>query len=602
MKYTHLVPRKWGQFIHFDFRHKIPTDLVSYFGGKRQFQISLNNVSTRETLLVSQSLKILVQELFSDIRSGMEDLTLEDIKEILRIEVRKSILHSHHVDLGTSKYDSMKKIESVETISSRETKMRKSVLTDLKGVESTVDEKLQTILESLDIKFEKGSVNYKSLRRSFIDLSLLRYEWTKDLINESGRDDDDFRKEVDRKLKMNLFPELCGDTPSPVEQVPVQQQIPTDQGISLSPHQSTPISEGIEKYMNEKVSISNRSGREVRHSLNLLIEEFGDIPIGKLTRERGTKFKENIRKLPSNRKKSPEYRDLEYHELTKMEVKNPLSDVTVNKHLGYVSSFMEWSRNHGYIDINPFKGMKLKTNVRPRDQRDRFSEKELKQIFQKENYIHFTNIEKGRYELYWIPLIGVFSGLRLGEICPLYLDNIRRVEGHHRKRRWCFDIVEEPNRPDKHLKTKSSRRIVPIHDTLIELGLIDFIDLLKKNDPNRKRLFEELPYVDDSYNSRVSEFWNDRYLPKLGLKTNKKNFHSIRHTVSDHLKQKGIEPHFINELMGHSSGNIDLDRYGKGYNPDILFNKCVKKISYQTSQKRGIDFLSLKLDWMKIIG
>ena len=66
MKYTHLVPRKWGHSIHFDFRHKIPTDLVSYFGGKRQFQISLNNVSTRETLLVSQSLKILVQELFSE--------------------------------------------------------------------------------------------------------------------------------------------------------------------------------------------------------------------------------------------------------------------------------------------------------------------------------------------------------------------------------------------------------------------------------------------------------------------------------------------------------------------------------------------------------
>ena len=79
------------------------------------------------------------------------------------------------MDLGTSKYDSMKKIESIETISSRETKMRKSVLTDLKGVESTVDEKLQTILESLDIKFEKGSVNYKSLRRSRIILS---FQWS----------------------------------------------------------------------------------------------------------------------------------------------------------------------------------------------------------------------------------------------------------------------------------------------------------------------------------------------------------------------------------------------------------------------------------------
>ena len=81
----------------------------------------------------------------------------------------------------------------------------------------------------------------------------------------------------------------------------------------------------------------------------------------------------------------------------------------------------------------------------------------------------------------------------------------------------------------------------------------------------------------------------------------KKNFHSFRHTVSDHLTQKGIEPHFVNELLGHSSGNIDMDRYGKGYNPDILYNKCVKKIFYETSHKRGIDFKSLKVDWKKII-
>ena len=66
------------------------------------------------------------------------------------------------------------------------------------------------------------------------------------------------------------------------------------------------------------------------------------------------------------------------------------------------------------------------------------------------------------------------------EICPLYLDNIRQISGNHREKRWCFDIVEEPDRPDKRLKTLSSRRIVPIHDNLIHLGLIDFIQLLKR--------------------------------------------------------------------------------------------------------------------------
>ena len=75
----------------------------------------------------------------------------------------------------------------------------------------------------------------------------------------------------------------------------------------------------------------------------------------------------------------------------------------------------------------------------------------------------------------------------------------------------------------------------------------------------------------------------------------------MRHTVSDHLKQKGVEPPFINELLGHSQGNIDLDRYGKGYNPDLIYKKCVKKIVYVSSKNREIDFKFLIVDWKKII-
>ena len=191
--------------------------------------------------------------------------------------------------------------------------------------------------------------------------------------------------------------------------------------------------------------------------------------------------------------------------------------------------------------------------------------------------------------------------MRLNEICSLYLDNIRQIKGNHRDKRWCIDILEEPERPDKHLKTLSSRRIVPIHDTLLDLGLIEFIDLMKKRQPTRQRLFQELKYGESSYIRNVSRFFNQRYLPKLGLKTDRKTFHSLRHTVIDHLKQKGIEVSLINDLVGHHSGNIDLDRYGKGYNPDILFNKCVKKINYQTSHNRGLDFKVLNIDWSKII-
>ena len=612
MTYTHLVTKRSKSSIHFHFRSIIPVDLISYFNETRVFQISLIGVRNGETLLLSLRLKSIVQQLYSDIRFGMNKLTLEDIKEILRIEVRKSILYSHQVSEETNKHSESGFIKGLEYILDLEKKLQQKVNNDLGGYRKEIDVKLEGILQSLDIQVEKGSVDFKKLRNRFIDLYLLRTSWMRELISlsripsfkNSGRSDDDFRREVDEKLNMNLFPELVGQTQSQVQQVTVNQEVHTDQKVSsLSKHQSTSISVGIDKFVGEKSNITNKSVWEIRHTLDLLIQEFGDISLGKLNREMCVKFKDDLQKLPKNRTKLQQYRDLDFHELVKLNVveKDRISRTTVNNNLGYVSSFMKWCVINGYVDINFFEGMRLKKLIRVRDERDRFEEKELKQIFQKQNYIEFTEVEKQKYEYYWCPLISLFSGMRLNEICSLYLDNIIQVKGNHREKRWCFNILEEPDRPDKHIKTLSSRRIVPIHDTLIDLGFIEFIELLKKRHTNRKRLFQELKLSEGSYIRNVSRFFNRRYLTKLGLKTERKTFHSLRHTVIDHLKQQGIDVSFINELVGHSSGNIDLDRYGKGYNSDILYNKCVKKILYQTSQNRGIDFKSLKMDWKKII-
>ena len=60
-------------------------------------------------------------------------------------------------------------------------------------------------------------------------------------------------------------------------------------------------------------------------------------------------------------------------------------------------------------------------------------------------------------------------------------------------------------------------------------------------------------------------------------------------------KESISQPSFI------STNVIDGDRYGKGYNPDIIYNKCVKKILYQTSSNRPVDFLQLQVNWEGII-
>jgi integrase len=544
----------------------------------------------------------------------MKNLTLEDIKEILRIEVRKSILHSGHVSGGHNEiYDSMRKVKSLEKVYSKEINIRKSLLTEPNEVRESVDKKLHTILESLEITLDKQSLNYKKLRSSFIDLYLLRFKWIKDMMDESGRTDDDFRREVDEKLNMSLFTELTEQEIHSKLQVSesilgssrtlVNEQVTVNQEVSLSKHQSTSISKGINKFISEKYKLTSKSEMMMRTYLEMLIEEFGDISLGKLDRGMCVKFKDDIKNLPKNRSKIQQYRNLDFHEQVSLNVdeKDRISITTVNNILGYVSSFMKWSRINGFVEVNFFEGMKLKKQIRQRDERDRFTEKEIKKIFQKHNYIEFTEVENHKYSNYWSPLISVFSGMRLNEICSLYLDNIIQEKVNGRKKIWCFNILEEPDRPDKHLKTLSSKRVVPIHDTLIDLGFIEFVELLKKRHTNRQRLFQELKYGEGSYIRNVSYFFNKKYLPLLGLKTDKKNFHSIRHTVVDHLKQRLVDISFINELVGHHHGNIDLDRYGKGFTTDIIYNKCVKKINYETSHTRGIDFKSLKMDWGKII-
>ena len=89
--------------------------------------------------------------------------------------------------------------------------------------------------------------------------------------------------------------------------------------------------------MGEKSDIKQKTEQTTRPRLNLLIEEFGDIPIGSITREMGTTLKSHMVKLPRNRNKNPLYRDKDFHELVGMNVNDPISTRTVNEHLTYLS-------------------------------------------------------------------------------------------------------------------------------------------------------------------------------------------------------------------------------------------------------------------------
>jgi hypothetical protein len=156
-----------------------------------------------------------------------KSLTIDDIKEILRIEVRKQIKHTQHFYLGTNEFDEDKTKQSLELVSTRETKMKEELSGEnIKEYEKELDDKLSGILSSLDITIENNSINYKNLRRQFIRLYTLRFDWIRNLIKETDIfDEDSFRREVDEKLKVSLFPDLQSNPPPVLLQLELENSI-----------------------------------------------------------------------------------------------------------------------------------------------------------------------------------------------------------------------------------------------------------------------------------------------------------------------------------------------------------------------------------------
>jgi hypothetical protein len=71
-----------------------PPDLLEHFGGTKGFRISLKCPIKSHAIKTSNILAKLVSQIYEDIRQGMESLDIDQIKEILRVEVRKQLLHT----------------------------------------------------------------------------------------------------------------------------------------------------------------------------------------------------------------------------------------------------------------------------------------------------------------------------------------------------------------------------------------------------------------------------------------------------------------------------------------------------------------------------
>jgi integrase len=222
-----------------------------------------------------------------------------------------------------------------------------------------------------------------------------------------------------------------------------------------------------------------------------------------------------------------------------------------------------WSVNEGYIDRMPGAGVKVagvgKTN--PAERRNPYSVDQLKVIFGSPLFKGHRS-ERCRHEpgkmlirdgKYWVPLIALYSGMRMGEIVQLLVSDIKQDGGV-----WYFD-VNKGEEGEKKLKTSSSKRRVPVHPALVQAGLLDHLVGKKGN----ARIFSDIQRGKDGYYSHNFSKWWGRYSRHIGFQTKKTAFHSFRHNFKDALQSAEVPEYISRSLLGHADNSVH-GQYGSG--------------------------------------
>jgi len=254
----------------------------------------------------------------------------------------------------------------------------------------------------------------------------------------------------------------------------------------------------------------------------------GEIQTGDITKQHIINFKKIVLNLPANKTKLSKYKNkpLTYFITTSSDEKDQLSPATKQKYVTAIAGFLKWLKINDYSSIDldsPLKYLKI-TKIEASEQRDLFKEEDLNKLFNSKEYTQGTHKKASHF---WVPLIGLYTGARLNEICQL---EIKDIYQHKDTGIWVFDFNEnKESDPNKSLKKRGHFRVIPVHKKLIELEFIDYF----KTQKNNKRLFSDLPYVNSNnkYGDKLQRWFNRTYKNSCGVITPKTSFHSFRHTV-----------------------------------------------------------------------
>ena len=348
------------------------------------------------------------------------------------------------------------------------------------------------------------------------------------------------------------------------------------------------FSEAVEAYVKAPSGLpqhlASASERSQRKKGLLLFSEFmGDMPLGKIDADKLREFRDGpLRTLPAKANNLPKAlkRDSMKETVETLKVSGDvwplMSQNMQHERMLWLSRLFAWLKSQEWLKTNPAAAVsgesvltkaerKVLARTAPLDDEGRapFDQVELDKIFSVTHYKtgrgdHVKKNEVWYPFQYWLPLLGLYAGVRIKEASQLHLIDVKKIDDI-----WLLDINEAT--ADKSLKNAFSKRQVPLHKNLVELGFIDYCDKLRANE--FQRVFPDLTYSkSDARYAKEPIRKMSKMLEKLGMPRDGSHvFHCLRHNMNDGLARvpsdalplaDEVLKKFIRySVMGHKPGD-----------------------------------------------
>lgn len=193
-----------------------------------------------------------------------------------------------------------------------------------------------------------------------------------------------------------------------------------------------------------------------------------------------------------------------------------------------------------------FKNIKIPKSSAVKDVKLTYTEKEYQTII---NYI----IKHLSLKSFGI-LLGMFTGMRIGEICALKFSDInfeekavyinKTIQRIYNPLEKCSKVIITPG------KTENSIRKVPLLDELLYL-----LKTIRGKDENNYLLSDSK----DPIEPRTYRKFYNKFVLAAGVQPIK--FHALRHTFASMNIEKGTDVKTVSDILGHADVNITLKEY-----------------------------------------